>query len=741
MDLKPGRLLLAGLLGIALLSLSPHAATAPAGPTAQTYYVSSSSGDDDNDGLSEGSPFASVGKVNSLALQPGDSILFKCGDVWRADPLLLTQSGTADSPITFGSYPAECTEQPVLSGARAIAGWVPYRGHIYVADLSAGDNAGNFPHGVNQLFRDGGRLPLGRWPNLDAGDGGYSTIDGQLAGDRLSDDELPAGDWGGAVAHIRGMRWYILNRQITGSSGQSLTVGSDLDCWGGDCTGWGYFLHNHLDTLDREGEWCYDAGSHRVYLYSEAGLPTAGEIEGSVVLRDDDRAWGGIVLGEDLGDAVHYVVVENLELRRWYNNGVSTPTNLHSYENSNLVLRDLAIRDVDGSGIHLGTWVYDAHDGADGWRGGNHITISGCLIERANHRGIDTYAKQSTISDNVIRDVARIENLGVSGMGCGPSAGGGFCTEDGDGIRIKVDEAADSGHHNTIRRNVLERIAYNGIDVFGHNNTLERNVIRAACYAKGDCGGVRTFGSGDLSTTPVHDLRLEQNLVLNTIGNTDGCKDAYDALFGFGLYIDHYSRDVTLVGNSIISSTASGILYQNATGSVSDNVLYNNSRGTMYAAQVSLGSAPAYLSSHSGNVLYGLRDNAGTLSTAGGERLGSSDQNAFFNPYQAPHISAEGAKTLAEWQAYSGQDTHSQEAWFSLAPGEPSRSRLFYNDTAQVREFDLGDTLYLDLEQNPVTSPLTLPPFSSQVLIVSKGEYLLDKNGDLLYSISVRYRR
>jgi len=49
-------------------------------PSAATYYVSSSAGDDDNDGLSQASPLATVARVNELSLQPGDRVLFKCGD-------------------------------------------------------------------------------------------------------------------------------------------------------------------------------------------------------------------------------------------------------------------------------------------------------------------------------------------------------------------------------------------------------------------------------------------------------------------------------------------------------------------------------------------------------------------------------------------------------------------------------------------------------------------------------------
>ena len=692
----------------------------------QTYYVSLSGGSDDNDGLSEGAPLATVGKVNSLDLQPGDRVLFKCGDIWRADPLIITQSGSADSPITFGAHPPGCTDLPVLSGAQPISGWTLYAGNVYAADLSAGENAGRFAYGVNQLFRDGVRLTPGRWPNLDAGDGGYSTIDGQPASAQITDNELPAGDWSGAVAHIKGMRWYILNREVTGDAGQTLTLGANADCWGGSCAGWGFFVNNHLLTLDRDGEWFYDAATHTVYLYAEDSAPADDQVEGSVILRDDDRAWGGVVLGEDLGDEIAHVIVEALDIRQWYLHGITTPTNLRNYENSTITLRNNVITNLDGIGVNLATWVYDAYDGQSGWRGGNHVTVSDNVVDGANHKGINTYAKQSTISGNVIRNIALIANLGASGMGCGPTASGGYCTEDGDGIRIKVDKAADSGNHNSVTQNVLERIAYNGIDVFGHSNTLEHNVIRHACYAKGDCGGVRTFGNSNLTDTSVHDLAFNQNIIIEPIGNTDGCLDTYDPLFGFGLYFDNYTRDVAVTGNTIISATAAGVLFQRSTGSITGNTLYNNSAGTMYSAQVALGGSPTTITQHNGNVLYALKENARTLSLSERDRLTASDQNYFFHPYVQRHISSEGSRTLAEWQAYSGLDAGSSEAWFTLSTGDAPRSRIFYNDTPQTEVIDLGYTVYKDLDQNQVAGSLTLPPYSSRVLVASGGVADLD---------------
>jgi len=150
----------------------PGAARPEAASDAVTYYISASGGDDQNSGLSEATPLRTIAKVNGLSLQPGDQVLFKCGDTWRGERLDVTRSGLAGQPITYASYPTGCADQPALSGAQPITGWAPYSGAIYMADLGAGANAGKFAFGGNQLFRAEARLPLGRWPNLDAPDGG-----------------------------------------------------------------------------------------------------------------------------------------------------------------------------------------------------------------------------------------------------------------------------------------------------------------------------------------------------------------------------------------------------------------------------------------------------------------------------------------------------------------------------------------------------------------------------------------
>lgn len=705
---KTRTLLFALLLLFTFLPLHP----ASAGGT--IYYVSSSTGSDADNGLTPGTAFQTVGKVNTLALNPGDQVLFLCGEVWQGEMLEITDSGISGNPLTFSSYPAGCADKPVLSGSLPISGWGVGGVNIYVADLDTGGNAGKFPYGVNQLFRDGDRLGMGRWPNIGAPNGGYSFIDGQ-SGSQITDNELPAGNWTGATVHIKGMRWYILNRDVVGSAGTSLTLNQYPDCFTGSCAGWGYFVQNHVLALDQEGEWAYDPGTNQVFLYSTGGTPTS--VEGSVVLTDDDRAWGGITLGRDLFQQVDYVTVDNFVIQNWYRNGIATPTNYDHYEASHLTFTHNDILNVDRTGISLATWVYDAYDGENGWRGGNHHEIAFNVIDGANHMGIDTYAKQSSIHDNVITNIALIENLNQAGMGCPTNSGGGFCTEDGEGIRLKTGVAADSGNANTLTRNRLDRIGGNGIGIYGYGNTLTNNVIIEACYAKGDCGAISSYGSSNLTDTVVHDLSLQGNIIVDVVGNTDGCHSTYATVFGFGLYIDHYSKNVIANGNTILGVVSHGILYQNSTGQITNNTMYNNASATPWSAQLTLTGSPTFATPVTGNILFGLQQNTWTLSAADAGRLANSNANYFFHPYITNHINSNGAKTLAGWQSYSGMDANSEDSWYSQNFGDDPLSTIFYNDTNATMNIDLGGTQYLDLDQNPVVGMLTLAPYTSKILI------------------------
>ncbi|HVN55035.1 MAG TPA: right-handed parallel beta-helix repeat-containing protein [Anaerolineaceae bacterium] len=675
-----------------------------------TYYVSTSSGSDSNNGLSSAAPFATVTKVNTLNLQPGDRVLFKCGDTWRADPLVINESGTPAAPIEFNSYPLGCANKPSLSGSKPVTGWTQDSGNVYRADLSSVD----FPLGINQLFRGGMRLTLGRWPNLDAPNGGYSTVDGHAAGgNTLTDNELPAGNWAGAIVHIKNIRWSMLDRQVTASASHSLTLNKGLSClvesWG-DCAGWGYFINNSHLTLDQDGEWFYDSAARRVYLYSTAGAPA--NIEGSLVQADDHQ--GGVMLSG--GAATAYVIVDNLEIKNWGNHGISAPAGMNGDIYHDITVRNVTVRDVDGAGIFLSSWTERPSDGIKSLRGGHHLTFANNLIDGANSFGVSGYFHSSTFTDNTIRNIALVKNLGKSGMGCGLTSD--ECTENGDGFRIRLHVAATSGFGNTLRDNRIEKTGYNGVDVFGPETILENNFTTQACFTKADCGAVRVFGSDSLAATTVYNVHLLNNIIVDIPGNVDGCPPSR-AAFGMGLYIDNYSRNVEARGNTVIDTTVSGILYQHSTGQAVGNTVYNASSGSEYSAQIDLSGGETQVSL-SGNVMYALKSNAWTLYAYSYNNAASSDQNYFFHPYVSKHI-AYGPSwtryTFADWQAKSGRDVHSKTNWFTQPVGEASRAVVFYNAGKSPLTVDLSSREYLDLDQVRQPVSLVLQPFTSKILV------------------------
>lgn len=105
-----------------------------AAPTwAATYYVDATLGDDTRDGLSEANAWKTVVKVNVSSFLPGDSILFKCGETWR-EQLVVSNSGAAGNPITFGSY-GNCigSNKPVIDGSVPIGNWTALAEEIYAA--------------------------------------------------------------------------------------------------------------------------------------------------------------------------------------------------------------------------------------------------------------------------------------------------------------------------------------------------------------------------------------------------------------------------------------------------------------------------------------------------------------------------------------------------------------------------------------------------------------------------------
>lgn len=73
------------------------------------YYLSSSTGNDNNDGLTPKTAWKTLKKINETTIESGSKVLFKRGDTWRGD-YVQTQEG-----VYYGNY--DKGEKPTLYGS------------------------------------------------------------------------------------------------------------------------------------------------------------------------------------------------------------------------------------------------------------------------------------------------------------------------------------------------------------------------------------------------------------------------------------------------------------------------------------------------------------------------------------------------------------------------------------------------------------------------------------------------
>jgi parallel beta-helix repeat protein len=136
-------LMLAALLPLIGCSVG-FAVSGPAAP--RIYYISSTSGNDINDGQSPEKAWQHLWKIYLKSIsrdtfQPGDSILLKRGDQWDGQ-IRLQGNGTAEKPITVGAYGEG--PKPLIYGDNQGAVWQPVAGHegTYTTDIGEGSIPG-----------------------------------------------------------------------------------------------------------------------------------------------------------------------------------------------------------------------------------------------------------------------------------------------------------------------------------------------------------------------------------------------------------------------------------------------------------------------------------------------------------------------------------------------------------------------------------------------------------------------
>lgn len=226
--------------------------------SATGYSISSSGDDTNNNGLSSSTPWKTLIKVNSIfpTLKPGDRVLFKCGDTFYGT-LNISASGASNNPIEISAYGTAVAT--VITGFTDISGsWIRHSGNIWKKAVTKSSD-------IRYLNIGGVNYLMGRYPNTGRN---IITTGGSTSSIQDNVNLTQANDyWNGAEIVCRPNPWAHERQHVTdfeqATNKLTFTAGTYTTQ-----AGFGYFLQNHINCLDNNGDWCWD-GSY-IYMYNSS---------------------------------------------------------------------------------------------------------------------------------------------------------------------------------------------------------------------------------------------------------------------------------------------------------------------------------------------------------------------------------------------------------------------------------------------------------------------------------------
>jgi parallel beta-helix repeat protein/predicted outer membrane repeat protein len=287
-----------------------------------------------------------------------------------------------------------------------------------------------------------------------------------------------------------------------------------------------------------------------------------------------------------------------------------------------------------------------------------------------------------------------------------------------------------------VQYNSIENVGYLGVFMAPDANivgTVKNNFINNTCLVLDDGGGIYTGAHTS--------ILIEENIILNSIGNTDGAID--NIPMAEGIYLDESASGITVRNNTIANCSYSGIkLHKAHDNIIRDNTSYNNYAGIDFENWTS--SSTIYNNTITGNIFFAKGSSqyamiflSPSYSILG---FGTADNNYYARPVMDDDVfrirdgTGDATKTLAQWQTYSSQDASSHKSPISIA--DTSLIDFYYNPTSSdsvitlpVRMIDVRGTVY------PVR--ITLPAYGSAVLMPDPnavGKLMRSPGGKILRS-------
>ena len=586
---------------------------------AAKYYFSAVSGDDSrttSQAQSTATPWKSITKLNSImsTLLPGDQVLFKRGETFYG-AIVLAASGNSSNPITFSAYGSGV--KPIITGFTTLTGWSQVRTNVWEAPVTAGVVS------EGMVVMNDKQQGIGRYPNKNAANGGYLTVNSHSGATELTSSQLPSSpNWTGADIVVRKERW-VLDRSTIGYH-YGTTVGFGNASFYGISDKYGFFIENHTNTLDQDGEWFYDKLRGKFQMYFSGNNPASCAVKASTVETLVTMAFRNYIT---------------------FNNLIFTGANSYAFNLTNC------------TNININNCAF-SFTGIDAIKGlsTEYFNFTNNTVTNSNNDGLNLYwnCNHVAITGN------KINNTGLI-AGMAQNSGNTH-----QGMYVM-------GSNNLIQYNELDSSGHNGIHFEGDYSTVINNFVNYFGLTVDDCGGIYT-GQGLGDNTVYNSKSILNNIVLNGIGSVNGTDDtSYVATQG--IYCDANTNHTYVSGNTTAFNGQAGIFSNiNNNVTITNNTMFDNRKEQFLGTrQYSQGNVTVQnnimfartatqmgirLSSHTGNsdiAQFGTLDSNYYCRPIDNNYL-------FFNEYYVGSTYASSYENLSNWTSKFGYDKNSKGA-------------------------------------------------------------------------------
>ncbi|CAN5362402.1 hypothetical protein BH09BAC3_BH09BAC3_10260 [soil metagenome] len=481
---------------------------------ATTYYLSNH-GNDDASGVSSANSWRTLNKLklSSNQFHPGDSILFERGSSFNGS-LTITASGLPGKDLYIGAYGQG--KKPSIRGSIKTGAWISIGNNIWKTVCKV------CPDELTSLFINNELQMPGRFPNK-----GYRAITGvDDVNTSFTDIKMNDSDakWDGAEAIIKSSRWTIDKVNISSQVGITIKLSGKTSYKLEN--GFGYFIQNHLSTLDLNGEWFFDKKEKTLFLYVDHKLnPLAAQIEISTNITGLEITNG------------HDIVIENISFDYHRRNGISIT------ESTNILLKSCDVSFSGKNGMDVTSC--------------SNICVEGSRIVNSSNNGVEW-------NDNVN---ASFTHNSISRTGIHEGQG-----ENGNGnyIALHISSTTPLIGKNLIQFNFIDSTGYNGIDFRTGNTSIKNNIVSNFCLVKDDGAGIYTWENNHGGNI------IEGNIITNLTSSAIDTSIS-NQFYASGIYIDDRSSDILIKGNTVSNCAMTGIFLHNARKiTLTENTLVGN---------------------------------------------------------------------------------------------------------------------------------------------------------------------